>query len=108
MVGEGPASALIEAAAKRASFPNAVSEFHGFVREAFPTKKSYVGIKYMEEQLHREDHPEMATLLGITLRHYLKEVLPLEVVRNGSLRKKERLGLLKKVRAVYKTLFGRG
>ena len=105
-MAEGAIHKLIVSMAARLQLENAVSRFSAFLVKTFPNRKSYIGIKYMQECLSKPDTDrDMQLILAVTLRHYLKEIFPLEVVKNSLLRKKERLGLLKKIRSVHQTLF---
>jgi hypothetical protein len=45
-----------------------------------------------------KDH--MTFILGITLKHYLKTVYPLNVIRAAKMKKRNRITLLKKARMI--------
>lgn len=97
---------FIESLAKKRSIENGVSKFLQFVSQQFPSRKSYVGLRYMQETLTaRSFEDDMRFLLSLTLRHYLREVYPLQVVETPKLKKKERLTLLKKARSIHALLF---
>ena len=85
---------------------NGFSSFYRFITEAFPQKKSYIGIKYMREVLRAESTPkEMRHMLAMTLRCYLREVYPLSVCLSSKLKRKAKLSLLKKMRNIVELLF---
>jgi hypothetical protein len=97
---------FIEGLAKKRSMENGVSRFLHFVSQKFPAKKSYVGLKYMQDAMTTCPFmDEMTFMLALTLRHYLMEIYPLQVVESPKMKKKERLALLKKARTIGALLF---
>jgi hypothetical protein len=55
--------------------------------------------------IERPFKEDMSFILNVTLRHYLTETYPLQVVEITKLRKREQLGLLKKARSIRALLF---
>jgi len=97
---------VIENLCKKLGLENGVSSFYKFIAETFPSKKSYVGIKYMKDTLSAQGPSKaMVHMLGMTLKYYLQNVYPLTVCQGIKLKKKDKLSLLKKVRTVLAMLF---
>ena len=64
---------MIEGLAKKRGIENGVSGFYAYMAMTFPTKKSYVGIQYMQKALEgTEGAKEMGLILSVTLKSYLK------------------------------------
>ena len=92
---------IIEILSKRLELENGVSKFYEFMTKTFPAKKSYVGLQYMQTSLGCYPCSDpMRHILGVTLRHYLKEHFLLNLFQGNKLKKKMRLDLLKKIRTV--------
>lgn len=92
--------------AKKRQLENGVSSFYDFMAKAFPPKKTYVGIQYMQNAIGRQEgQEEMRYILGVTLRHYFLEFYPLILSEDVRLKKKMRLSLFRKARMVISTLF---
>ena len=90
---------LIEQLTKKRALDKGVSGFYEYMARTFPTKKSYIGIQYMQNSIdNQKEAPEMTFILSVTLRHYLQEVYSLSLYQGGKLKKKMRLTLLKKAR----------
>jgi len=49
----------------------------------------------------------MAYILRVTLNHYLKSVYPLNIVQDVKIKKKTKVVLLKRARALTRDLFGK-
>jgi hypothetical protein len=97
---------LIEQLSRKRDLENGVSTFYQFMGEAFHTRKSYVGLRYMQEALSSAQHPaEMRYILAVTLRHYLGELYPGSVAQGLKMKKKAKLALLKKARTIAAELF---
>ena len=97
---------LIETLAKKRSLENGVSRFYQFMATEFPSKKSYIGIQYMQRAIGESPlEDDLRYIIAVTLKHYLKEVYPLSLYQGSKLKKKMRLSLLKKVRAISETIF---
>ena len=65
---------MIEKLTKRLRIENGVSGFYNYMSKTFPTKKSYIGIQYMQNALRDPSESQnMRHILGVTLQHYLKE-----------------------------------
>ena len=97
---------MIESLSKKLGLENAVSSFYEFMSRTFPQKKSYVGIQYVKNIIG--SYPlkdEMRYIFGVTLKHYLGEVYLLHLYEGSKLKKKMRLGLLKKARTITSLLF---
>lgn len=74
--------------------------------KTFPTKKTYVGIQYLQKVLSDGSEPEnMRYILAVTIRHYFLEIYPLSLHQGSKLKKKLRLTLLKKARVIISMLF---
>ena len=73
--------------AKRLSI--SVTEFKNFIDEHYPTKKSYISTKLVQDMLLSESiNPEIRFVLRHTLFEYLSLSFPLLVVRMLKLNKK--------------------
>lgn len=97
---------LIEKLSKVRHLDNGVSCFYDFMSKTFPNKKTYVGIQYMQEALgNAPGQDDMRYILGVTLKHYFREVYVVGLFQGGKLKKKMRLSLLKKVRSIFSMLF---
>lgn len=97
---------MIENLSKRRGLENGVSSFYDFMSRTFPSKKSYIGIQYMQTALGRHSqHDDMNYILGVTLKLYLRDTYLLGLLQGSKLKKKMRLVLLKKVRAIASQLF---
>jgi len=74
--------------------------------DKFPSKKSYVGLRYIQDVLtNRPSANSMTYIMGVTLRHYLQYVYPITIAQGIRLKKKARLALLRKARTISKLLF---
>lgn len=105
MQGRGMVKA-IEQIAKKLGVESGVSRFYEFMGEGFRSRKSYVGLRFMQDKLAAaEGDRQMTAILAITLRVYLKSVYPLTVVQGQKLKKKARMALLKKARTLLQELF---
>ena len=97
---------MIEGLAKKRGMENGVSGFYAYMAKTFPTKKSYVGIQFMQKTLDAEgEDKEMSLILSVTLKSYLREAYLLNLYQGGKLKKKMRLSLLKKAREIDSLLF---
>lgn len=97
---------LIEALSKKKELDNGVSAFYDFMLKTFPSKKTYVGVQYIQNAIGKNPGQEdMSYFLAVTLKHYLLVVYPLSLSEGARIKKKMRLALLKKARAIFSMLF---
>jgi len=97
---------LIEELSVKLKLENGVSSFYQFMIEQFPSRKSYIGLRYVQDILSKSiADSSIRQILAVTLKHYLVEHYPLSVVNSCRSKKKVRLALLKKARAITTALF---
>lgn len=97
---------LIEALSKKKGLDSGVSAFYDFMLKTFPPKKTYVGVQYVQNAIGKNPGQEdMSYFLAVTLKHYLLVFYPLSLSEGVKLKKKMRLALLKKARAIFAMLF---
>jgi hypothetical protein len=75
---------VIEQHSRKCSLDNGVSNFYEFIISKFPTRKSYVGIRYIHELLTKNpSESAMAQILSLTLRLYLKQIYPMTIIQGS-------------------------
>lgn len=96
---------IVKRTSNKLKIENGVTEFMNYIRQKFPLRRTYVGLRYVRRLVRQAASDPMALILAVTLKHYLSESYSLIVLHKQQVTKKVRLKCLKKAKELFILLF---